>query len=284
MVGDLHLSTVERIIGGSTARRGVALVGAFVGAFVLAWLAVVAVFLSLKRDGPSNVAVVPPAKDGAFADAVAVTRSGTVLSVAHHPLLNPSQSDFMLFVWFKLRSEMDPEERSTFLGKYDPKRENPEGYALALIGGADGVRPHVYWQNGTGKGRWFAFASTHIIPERWYVMAVTFRAGRYLGVHIAPQGPEASPEVLGGYDLDGEVIPASTASLSIGAFKRSQFRGQVGPFGVFQDIDISKDASSILKRIARDPSFASEPVEERQIALWASPVEDLGPLHLTISD
>ncbi len=271
-------------MGGSTARRSVVLVGAFVGAFLLAWLAVVAVFLSFKRGESSNVAVVPSAKDGVFADAVSVTRSGTVLSVAHHTLLNPSTSDFMLFVWFKLRSEMAPEERSTFLGKYDPKRENPEGYALALIGGADGVRPHVYWQNRPGKGRWFAFASTHIIPDRWYLMAVTFRAGRYLGVHIAPQDPEASPEVLGGYDLDGEVIPASSANLSIGAFKRSQFRGEVGPFGIFQDIDISKDASTILKRIARDPSYASEPVEERQVALWASPIEDLGPLHLTIGD
>jgi hypothetical protein len=115
-------------------------------------------------------------------------------------------------------------------------------------------------------------------------MAVTFRAGRYLGVHIAPSGPEASPEVLGGYDLDGQIIPASSANLSIGAFKRSQFRGHVGPFGVFQDIDIAKNAPAILKRIARDPSFVSEPVDERQIALWASPIEDLGPLRLKIGD
>jgi hypothetical protein len=190
----------------------------------------------------------------------------------------------MLFVWFKLRSEIDPEERSTFLGKYDSKRDNPEGYALALIGSADGVRPHVYWQNAAGKGRWFAFASTHITPEKWYLMAVTFRAGRYLGVHIAPHDPESNPEVLGGYDLDGELIPASAANLSIGAFKRSKFRGQVGPFGVFQNIDIAKDASTIVKRIAREPSFASEPVDEKQIALWASPIEDLGPLRLKIND
>ena len=274
----------QKAIDGSMARRSFVLVGAFVGAFLIAWLAVVAVFFSFKKDSASRLALLPPGKDGAFADAVAITRSGTVLSVAHHDMLNPSGSDFMLFVWIKLRSEINPEERSTFLGKYDPKRDNPEGYALALIGGADGVRPHVYWQYASGKGRWFAFASTHIIPDKWYLMAVTFRAGRYLGVHMAPQHSEANPEVLGGYDLDGEVVPASSSPLAIGAFKRSRFRGHIGPFGVFQNIDIAKDGATILKQIARDPSFAAEPVEDRQLALWASPIEDLGPLHLTIND
>lgn len=278
------MSASGRTIEGGAAKRGIALLGAFLGAFCIAWLAVVAVFLSFKREGSSHTALGTRGSDSAFGDAVAVTRSGTVLSVAHNESLNPSESDFMLFVWIKLRAEIDPEERSTFLGKYDPKRENPEGYALALIGGADGVRPHVYWQNASGKGRWFAFASTHIAPEQWYLMAVTFRAGRYLGVHIAPYGPDSKPEVLGGYDLDGAVVPASSAPLSIGAFKRSQFRGHIGPFGVFQKIDIAKDASTILKRIARDPLFASAPVDEKQIALWASPVEDLGPSRLQIGD
>jgi hypothetical protein len=115
-------------------------------------------------------------------------------------------------------------------------------------------------------------------------MGVTFRAQRYLGVHIAPYGPEANPEVLGGYDLDGAIVPASKANLSIGAFKRSKFRGHVGPFGVFRDIDIAKDATRILKVIARNPSFDAEPVEASQIALWADPTVDRGPLHLPITE
>jgi hypothetical protein len=190
----------------------------------------------------------------------------------------------MLFVWFKLKSSIDMEERSAFLGKYDQRGGEPEGYALALVGGADGVRPHVYWQNSSGRGRWFAFASTTIEPGKWYVMGVTFRAQRYLGVHIAPYGPEAKPEVLGGYDLDGAIVPASKANLSIGAFKRSKFRGHVGPFGVFREIDIAKDTTRILKGIARNPSFDSEPVDVSQIALWADPSVDRGPLHLPITE
>lgn len=275
----------ERIVkDGASGTRGIVLVGAFIGAFVLAWLAVLAIFFSLKK-GDSR-AMLPPStsSDSVFADAVAVSRSGTVLSVAHNPMLNPAASDFMLFVWFKLRLEIDPEERSTFLGKYDAKSDSSGGYALAFIGGADGVRPFVYWQNATGGGRWYAFASTHIIPGKWYVLGLTFRAQRYLGVHIAPYGPDSNPEVLGGYDLNGEIVPASPAKLSIGAFKRSQFRGHVGPFGVFHNIDISKDASLIMKKMARDPSFEAVPVEENQIALWASPTVDRGPLHLEIGD
>ena len=278
------MTSTDRAIKDSSGPRGAYLVLAFCGAFAVSWLAVVAIFFSFKRSDSSVATSHVPGMDGVFADAVAVTRSGTALSVEHHAMLNPTDSDFMLFVWFKLKSEIDPEERSAFLGKYDSRDSNPEGYALALIGGADGVRPHVYWQNSTGKGRWFAFASTRIKPGTWYVMGVTFRAQRYLGVHIAPYAPDANPEVLGGYDLDGAVVPASQARLSVGAFKPSKFRGHIGPFGVLRDIDISKDASRIMKRIARSPSFSSEPAEVGQIALWADPVEDLGPLHLPISD
>jgi len=277
------LVPTDRAINKSTAPRPIYLVGAFIAAFAVSWLAVVAVFFSFKSaQAPAATGVATT--DGAFADAVAITRSGTVLTVSHHPQLNPADSDFMLFVWFKLKSALDLKERSAFLGKYDAHEANPEGYALALVGGADGVRPHVYWQNRAGNGRWFAFASTKIEPGTWYVMGVTFRAQRYLGVHIAPYGPEASPEVLGGYDLDGVIVPASTANLSIGQFKKSKFRGHVGPFGVFRDIDISKEAPRILKRIARDPSFDGEPVEESKIALWADPTVDRGPLHLRITE
>ncbi len=276
--------TTDRVVADSSRPRVGHLVLAFCGAFAFSWLAVVSLWFSFSSPVSS---VAPPRAaegEGPFANAVAVTRRGTVLSVENHAMLNPSDSDFMLFVWFKLKEEMDPQERSAFLGKYDPRRDNPEGYALALIGGADGVRPHVYWQNREGRGRWFAFASTHILPGTWYVMGVTFRAQRYLGVHIAPYGPDANPEVLGGYDLDGAIVPASQAKLSLGAFKSSKFRGYIGPFGVFRDIDITKDASRIMKRIARNPSFSRETVEEGEIALWADPVEDVGPLHLSITD
>lgn len=275
--------TTERAMNKASGPRPIYLVGAFFAAFGVSWLAVVAIFFSFKSSN-SDPTSVPPTTDAVFADAVAITRSGTVLTVGHHPLLNPTESDFMLFVWFKLKSDLDLKERSAFLGKYDPREANPQGYALALVGGADGVRPHVYWQNSAGGGRWFAFASTNVKPGTWYVMGVTFRAQRYLGVHIAPYGPDANPEVLGGYDLDGAIIPASSANLSIGQFKRSKFKGHVGPFGVFRDIDISKDSSRILKRIARNPSFDEEPVEESKIALWADPTVDRGPLHLPITD
>jgi hypothetical protein len=135
----------------SSGPRRIYLVLAFCGAFTVAWLAVVAIFFSFKK---AETVVAPPSassSNAAFADAVAVTRSGPALSVEHHALLNPTDTDFMLFVWFKIKAEIDPDERSAFLGKYDSRVANPEGYALALIGGADGVRPHVYWQNSTGK-------------------------------------------------------------------------------------------------------------------------------------
>ena len=116
----------------------------------------------------------------------------------------------------------------------------------------------------------------------WYLLAVTVRAKRFLGVHIAPMGKNSEAEVLGGYDLGGDVIPIGNAPLVVGVPGTSALSGLVGSFGVLRDIDVAKNASKILKRMARQPMSGPEIVDSASVILWANPVRDLGPLNLPI--
>lgn len=261
------------------------LVGGFLGAFALAWLVVVAVYFSVKSGAPSTASL--PAGEqvaGPFASTIKITTTGPAVKVKHNDALNPAGSDFMLFVWFKSDTVIGADDRSAVVGKYDARERFPEGYGIALVGGAEGVRPQVYWHNKGTRGRWYVFASTHIEPQQWYLLAVTFRSQRYLGVHIAPMSPTASSEVLGGYDLEGSVIPAADVDLLVGALGTSTFRGEIGPFGVLRSIDISKDVPKIMKRMAREPSLGADVVDSSQVALWANPFVDRGPLNMNIVD
>lgn len=264
----------------SSWQRQVPLWLGFIGAFFISWLAVLALSFAF-RSSPSQTVDAPKAED-VFSKAVSLSGQGTVVTVPHNQSLNPGEKDFLLYAWFKLKNELQDGERAPFLGKFSESSKTRAGYALALVGGADGIRPHVYWQNEAGKGRWYAFASKDIRPQQWYLFAVTFRAKRYLGVHMAPYGPESSPEVLGGYDLEGEIVPDSSAPLEIGAGGSSKFRGRVGPFAIFHDIDIARDGGKIVKQIAREPLSLPEEVEESNLAIWADPRNDLGPQHLEI--
>ena len=265
----------------SKPRTLLLVLGFFIAAGV-SWLAVIAVGFSFKSStrSLSNVDLV---SEDAFAQAVSVTGMGSVIRIKDISPLNPSTGDFLLFAWFKLKNPLKDGDRAPFLGKFDPNSQNSTGYALALVGGADGIRPHVFWRNEAGEGRWYAFASTQIIPDQWYLFAVTFRAQRYLGVHLSTFGRDATPEVLGGYDLEGQVIPASPAALEVGAAGSSKFRGRVGPFGILQSVDVARDGGKIIKQIARNPEAIPELVDPSQIALWANPRHDLGPANVEIS-
>jgi hypothetical protein len=263
----------------------------FCGAFALSWLFVMALVLSLKGGGQRDRSVVERSEGDPFSNAIAVSRSGPIISVTHDPVLNPSplaldgesvENDFLLFVWFNLRGTIDVKERATFLGKYNSEEMNPEGYAVAVVGGPDGVRPTIYWQNKAGQGRWYTFASTVVEQGRWYLLAVTFRSQRYLGVHLAPHDPKARVEVLGGYDLGGQIVPSSPAELEVGAFPKSKFRGGIGPFGVLRGMDILNEAPKFLQSLARDPAAAIDRVEQSKIGLWADPAVDLSPRRLKI--
>jgi hypothetical protein len=152
---------------------------------------------------------------------------------------------------------------------------------MGITGGPDGVRPLVYWQDESGKGRWVTFASANIQPKEWYLMAVSFRENRFLGVHIAPIRTEAPIEAVGGYDLEG-LNPSNDSDLVVGSFANGKFKGRLGPFGVIQKTGLSDDLTALIERLRAEPGVIPD-ADESSVVLWASPLTDAGPNKLAIT-
>jgi hypothetical protein len=112
-------------------------------------------------------------------------------------------------------------------------------------------------------------------------MAVSFRQNRFLGVHMAPLKPELPIEALGGYDFDG-IRPSNESELVVGAFGGSKFKGRLGPFGVIQKAGLSEEISALLERLRASPG-AVPAGDESSVALWASPLMDLGQSKIPLT-
>ncbi len=261
------------------------LVLAFLLSFSFACAVVMLLGTFLKASGSSAVVIgeLSRSQDESFPESVPVLASGAVVRVSDDERLNPAgEGMFLLTAWIKLRGPLVDGDRAAIISKFDPNTLSKPGYAVALVGGPDGVRPQVYWQDENGKGKWLSFAATQMQPKEWYLLALSFRDARYLGLHIRPLNEAGRVEVLGGYDLDGYTIPRPKADLLVGAFGSSKFRGRVGPIGVFSGKDMFSDIPKLLKTMAAKPEQVPHQVDPDEVALWASPKSDSGPKQLSI--
>lgn len=256
----------------------------FLGSFIFAYLifSFIASFWA-PRGSSSLVAHEDTDGDDVFTEALVVKGPANAARISDAPGLNPqATSDFVFFIWFKLREPLSKEERVYIMGKYDPTSKDRVGYGIALASGPDGVRPQVYWQAATGRGKWYTFAATPLKPQQWYLLAFSFREHKYLGVHLTPLGSDAKPKLLGGYTVDSPDLPTSNSDLIVGAFGSSFFKGRVGPFGILQTDAFSKDIGELLTTLAREPLTLPSSIEANEVALWASPRKDRGPQALKI--
>jgi hypothetical protein len=265
-------------------KRKVALAIWFAVAFGLSYLLVVACgSLLVRKESSLALESDDGGRDTVVQDALVVANGGTALRVAHHSALNPSgKDDFLFYIWFKLRKPLVDGERAVFVAKFDPDSKIRPGYSMSLVGGPDGVRPHIYWQSEQGQGRWYPFASTQLRAKEWYVLAVSFREERYLGVHLMMHNGGKKPEVLGGYDLEQQVIPENQADLLVGAFGVSKFRGRIGPFGVIRRPGMTKDVATFVAEMSKEPGILPSEISSSDAVLAASPKQDSGPLKLVI--
>lgn len=273
--------------GALSARAGLrskwALIGGFCVAFTAAYLGLlcIASFFAAGRSSfsESGGAVL----DDVFDGALIVNAPGIALRVLHAPALNPSPAtDFLFYIWFKLREPLDKEQRASLVAKYDPQSKERSGYGISLAGGPDGVRPQVYWQDKLGQGRWYTFAATQIKAQQWYLLALSMREHKFLGLHLAALADKGKPIVLGGYSIESSELPDTSADLLVGAFGSSTFRGRIGPFGIIQSQGFSDDISSFIRTMAQQPLVLPDSVTPEQVALWASPKKDRGAMALTI--
>lgn len=270
----------------SSPRGGSSLMGlvlGFIVAFLLSSSIVIGGYFAFREPASSSRSSVEAARKDLFPRAFSLRPDGPQLMVEHNTAMNPVGDDFMLFVWFSLNGDLKGDQRTDILGKYTVQDGvESTGYGLSLVGGADGVRPNVYWRGKRGKPRWYQFASTQIKPDEWYLLVVTLHSKRYLGAHIARMGSGATPELLGGYDIGGELLPEGGAPLVVGAGGSRSIDGKIGAFGILRDVDVANDAQKFIKRLARSPWLGPDALESSQVVLWADPLTDIGPLKLNV--
>lgn len=215
-----------------------------------------------------------------------VNRSGQYLSIPNHFSLEPQlDKDFFLVTWMKLRSIPDSKDRSIFLLKYDGEAKARPGYGLALSGDGQTVHPEVYWRDEQGRGGWLTFPDIPVISDVWCMLALSFREGRYLGLHSA-LGIGEKPEVklLGGYDLQGMSLPKSSNEMLIGAPQHSSFSGELGPVGIFSKPRLSASLIDLVKAFSRSPGELPTYIDKEDVGIWMGSGQiDEGPNKLAVT-
>jgi len=255
----------------------------FIGSFLLAYFLFAFCASFFTHQSSTFTQIAEQEGDDVFTEALVVKGPSNALRISDSPKLSPQAgTDFLFFVWFKLREPLGKEERVYLMGKYDPESRDRVGYGVALAGGPDGIRPQVYWQPANEAGKWFTFASAPLKPQRWYLLVASFRDQKYLGVHLAALGDSGKPQVLGGYSVDAKTLPVTPADLVVGAFGSTFFHGRIGPFGIIQSKAFSDDVGAFVRAMAKEPLVLPDSIDAEEVALWASPRKDRGPQALPI--
>jgi hypothetical protein len=174
--------------------------------------------------------------------------------------LNPRQGDdFLLFLWVRLARQPSKKARSIVVLKYDADSPERQGYGVALAQGQGGVRPEVYWKGEAREGGWYPFPEIELELRRWYLLAVSFRSGRLLGLHVVADSPAGAMrlQTLGGHKVPDLLPPRARSPIVVGrSLGRSSFRGDVGPVGIIVGSHLSEHLESIIDAVTHEPTRA----------------------------
>lgn len=215
--------------------------------------------------------------------------------------------DLLIGVWFALPRQVKNGERMPLFSKISREEGEPHGYALSLVGEPEGTRVQAFWKTAEGVGRWFSFAELKIIPGAWNLLVLSFREGRYLGVHSSFKLPGVEkPEIslLGGYDLasldraaaelpaegaDRRYLATSLGELTLGSSGKSRFRGIVGGVILVKARDLTGSIRDLLKELTRNPLEFPASIRDQECKLWygfsSEPGADIGKaVIVTIGD
>jgi len=259
----------------------------FVGAFLFATVGFILAghyFLGAPRSLLLLQATLDPQGDALFSKPLVVSSQGIYQKVSAREELNPiAGSDFLVFVWFRLKRIPVTGESMSLVGKFDSQLPHKPGFAISLEGAPDGVRPRVYWNNAAGQGRWYSFTSRAIKRKEWYLLGVSYSRDTFLAAHMLDgSGGQRTTSLLGGHRIDPSFAATSQAGMVLGAYGASRFRGQLGPFGVLRGASLERDIPDYLSAMSEAPSEIPSVIPSSTIQLWASPFEDRGPHHITL--
>jgi hypothetical protein len=263
----------------------------FVAAFVVATLGFIVAGHYLVG-APRSLSFFQDAVDrragGLFSEVLLVSAQGVYQRVAARDELNPAAgSDFLVFVWFRLKKVPVTGESMSLIGKFDAQRPNKPGFAVSLEGAPDGVRPRVYWNNESGQGRWYSFTSKIMKRKEWYLLGISYSRDTFLSARLLEARGEDDASLLGGHRLEPAFAASSQADLVLGSYGSSRLRGQIGPFGILRGDRFHGDIAEYLSSIRLNPGGPPTRIPRALIQLWASPLVDRGPHKLwieTVSD
>lgn len=208
--------------------------------------------------------------DPVFPSSFVVAKEESFIRVLSTSNLNPKEGEDFLFVgWFKLRRLPALGEKITFVSKIDSSRRTRPGYAIAVSRDGDSLRPEIYWRDETGKGNWYDFVSMKVPTKSWFMLALSFRKDRYLGLHggtLGSDGMNPRVELLGGYDLPKGVVPEPHSDLIIGSSSKSSFRGRIGPIGIVAGFPRDMKINTVLRETLENP--INIPASYGDVRLW----------------
>lgn len=171
--------------------------------------------------------------------------------------INPHPGeDFLLFLWVKPSRMPSARSRAIALLKFDPRAPSRPGFAVALSRSAHGVRPEVYWKGNSIRGGWYSFPQFEFAPHVWTLLAISYRADRFLGLHAVPRAPAKEGQVitLGGHVVDGSAPPEAQVPIDLGAVEGgSSFRGDIGPLGIIAGQGLAEHLPRLLQAIDHQP-------------------------------
>lgn len=213
-----------------------------------------------------------------------VNRDGSYLKAQIGRSANPvTGEDYLFLLWFRLRRAPGVGESVGVVGKFDSQIAGKPGYAVALEGAPDGVRPKVYLSVGEPNGRWYSFSSYPMNRRDWYLLAVSFVDDAFVSASLGKAFSREAPVLLGGHRIAVSGLPHSEADIVVGAFGSSKFRGQIGPFGVLVGQDLGERITEVVKVAQLEPKAAAPDLSGATVRLWGSPSKDLGPSNIPIN-
>lgn len=213
-----------------------------------------------------------------------ITKEGQHLAVHDDGAISPNlDSDFMFWMWLRLRRLPLKNERVYLASKYNANQGFESGFALALERVSNGLRPLVYWRGPSGSGGWYRFAEVELLPDNWYLIAFSWHSDGLLSIHMVPQLPTSQAvqavQLLGSHAISWKQVVNSDRPLLLGAIGNGNFRGALGPVGALRVSSLRKVLVKTLQEMAENPTDLPSILQGSEILFWSPDLRtDLGPL------
>lgn len=210
-------------------------------------------------------------KEELFPDSFSINQADVYVEVQPGDGLDViAGKDFLMTSWFKLRKIPISGDRIVLVGKFPDEKKPREGFGLGLFDDHGLLRPMIFWGTKDGGGRWYRFSEFEVPARVWVMFAVSLREGRFLGLHVAAEREPGKWDVqlLGGYDIGSDSVPALGQSLVTPALNQSRYVSRIGPLGIFHKPNLTQDLKDIVKKVARNPKEIPSEFSAEDIGLW----------------